>query len=299
MIMAFEAVCRHKNITAAARELGLTQPAVSKSLKKLEEICGEELIIRSLSHIEPSTAGIEMLEKAHELINICEDIARNDKTEYDPLTNNNSFTIATPMVDSTFFFKALVLDTIDHYPLQDIDLVHIPAFEAYKYLESKYLDFYLGYRAENLQKTIEIEKVFEVEFTILCSPHSPLYKKGTITRDEFVNTRNINIYKQFHELVLDEELKRLNLLQKDFKYVPNQAAVYKLLLKTDFILLETKRKAKRIIQEHSDLKILEPEFDLPAIPLYLMWHRTNSTSAPHSWLRSYIKEQVSKDMCNE
>ena len=37
MLLAFDAVCRHRNITAAARELSLTQPAVSKSLKKLDQ----------------------------------------------------------------------------------------------------------------------------------------------------------------------------------------------------------------------------------------------------------------------
>lgn len=292
MLLAFDAICRHRNITAAARELGLTQPAVSKSLKKLEEIYGHELIVRSSGHLEPTYAGLELLEKTRDLIGICEDIVRNDQASFEPTSETESFTVAAAMLDTEFFVKNLVLDAIDEYPLINVDLLNIPALEAYKYLDNKNIDFYIGYRSETLQKTIEIEKLIDVELTIICSSLSPLYKDGIITKDEFVNTKNINIYKQFHEIVLDEELKRKGLMQKEFKYVPDAETVYKVLRKTDMVYLETKKKAQKIIQKYDDIKILEPKFELPAIPLYLMWHRTHSTSAQHNWLRSYIKGKV-------
>jgi LysR family glycine cleavage system transcriptional activator len=46
-LRCFEAAARHRNFTAAAKELGVTQAAVSKQIKNLEEHLGLPLFNRS------------------------------------------------------------------------------------------------------------------------------------------------------------------------------------------------------------------------------------------------------------
>lgn len=64
-LQAFEAVARHRSITAAAAELGVTQSAVSHQIRHLTEDIGEKLIVRSGRHIELSTAGQSLAERLH------------------------------------------------------------------------------------------------------------------------------------------------------------------------------------------------------------------------------------------
>jgi LysR family transcriptional regulator, regulator of abg operon len=75
-IQAFVAVIKAGSIHAAARDLDISQPAVSKSLRALEEELAAPLLIRSINGVEPTDYGkvfyqraqivIDELRKAHE-----------------------------------------------------------------------------------------------------------------------------------------------------------------------------------------------------------------------------------------
>lgn len=56
-LRAFEAAARHGSFTQAARELGMTQSAVSYQIKQLEQRLGVELFRRSGRHIQLTTVG--------------------------------------------------------------------------------------------------------------------------------------------------------------------------------------------------------------------------------------------------
>ncbi len=57
LLAAFEAVARTGTVTAAARELDLTQSAVSRQIKALEEQVGVELFIRERQTVRLTVAG--------------------------------------------------------------------------------------------------------------------------------------------------------------------------------------------------------------------------------------------------
>ena len=54
LLVTFEAVYRHGNATLAARELGLTQPAVSHAIRRLRNVYGDPLFIRSKGGMQPT-----------------------------------------------------------------------------------------------------------------------------------------------------------------------------------------------------------------------------------------------------
>lgn len=62
-LVAFEAAARHRSVTLAAGELGLTQSAVSHRLRKLEDFIGAPLFTRGVTGLAPTPAGVSLLEK--------------------------------------------------------------------------------------------------------------------------------------------------------------------------------------------------------------------------------------------
>ena len=52
-----EALVRHQTLTRAASELGLTQPALTKAVRELEEVIGEPLFERHARGVRPTAAG--------------------------------------------------------------------------------------------------------------------------------------------------------------------------------------------------------------------------------------------------
>lgn len=64
----FYYVAKEKSITKAAKKLYISQPAISKSLKRLEEELSIELFYRNLNGVELTEAGKVLyfyIEKAH------------------------------------------------------------------------------------------------------------------------------------------------------------------------------------------------------------------------------------------
>jgi LysR family glycine cleavage system transcriptional activator len=67
-LRAFEAVARRASFRAAAEELHLTQPAVSRQIKGLEDELGAVLFLRGTRHVELTGAGADLLNAVAPLV---------------------------------------------------------------------------------------------------------------------------------------------------------------------------------------------------------------------------------------
>lgn len=70
----FLAVAREENMTHAAELLHVTQPALSKQLKSLEDELGKKLFIRHSFHIELTEEGILLRKRAEDLVSMADKI---------------------------------------------------------------------------------------------------------------------------------------------------------------------------------------------------------------------------------
>jgi DNA-binding transcriptional LysR family regulator len=64
----FLAIARHANLTRAAGELGITQPALTIALRRLEEVLGTTLFARTREGVSITATGEELVHHATELL---------------------------------------------------------------------------------------------------------------------------------------------------------------------------------------------------------------------------------------
>lgn len=67
-LRAFEAVARRLSFSAAAEELFLTQPAISRQIKSLEDELGAPLFVRGTRKVELTGAGVQLLRSVQPLL---------------------------------------------------------------------------------------------------------------------------------------------------------------------------------------------------------------------------------------
>jgi DNA-binding transcriptional LysR family regulator len=72
----FQAVAEHRNLGRAAEALGLSQPALSKSLQRLEQAVGSKLFQRTPKGVELTAAGAALLGQANRLRLSINDVLR-------------------------------------------------------------------------------------------------------------------------------------------------------------------------------------------------------------------------------
>ena len=101
----FVVICEEKNFTAAAERLYVSQPAISKTLFKLEEALGLRLINRNQKPIAVTAEGEVLLKLARDILARFQS-ARNIMQEYKEL-KRGSFTIAVPPMTGAYFFPPL------------------------------------------------------------------------------------------------------------------------------------------------------------------------------------------------
>jgi DNA-binding transcriptional LysR family regulator len=61
-LAVFESAARHSSFTMAARELGITQPGVTRHIRELERSLGRRLFVRHANRMELNDAGVVLLD---------------------------------------------------------------------------------------------------------------------------------------------------------------------------------------------------------------------------------------------
>lgn len=72
LLRAFEAAARLESFTLAARELNLTQSAISHQVKELEEFFDKKLFVRRNRRVEPTSEGRRLLENLSRVFDVIE-----------------------------------------------------------------------------------------------------------------------------------------------------------------------------------------------------------------------------------
>ena len=112
-IRTFSAVAAHGNISVAARELHLTQPAVSMQLRELEANCGLPLYERHRRGIELTAAGREFAAAASSVL----DTLRSTRARLDDLRGLQTGILKLAVVSTAKYFAPSILSAFNgQYP---------------------------------------------------------------------------------------------------------------------------------------------------------------------------------------
>ncbi|WP_159311559.1 LysR family transcriptional regulator, partial [Raoultella terrigena] len=60
LLRVFDEIMAERNLTRAAAKLAITQPAVSNALRRLREVLGDDLVVRSGQGVEPTPRALAL-----------------------------------------------------------------------------------------------------------------------------------------------------------------------------------------------------------------------------------------------
>jgi DNA-binding transcriptional LysR family regulator len=124
----FTVICEEKNFTAAAERLYISQPAISKTLNKLEAELGLRLVDRNQKPISPTAEGEVLLKLAREILAQFQS-AQATMAEYRDL-KRGSFTIAVPPMTGAYFFPPLFAGFKKKHPSLDMRIIDGGSFAS-------------------------------------------------------------------------------------------------------------------------------------------------------------------------
>ena len=183
----FYVVANNLNITKASEELNISQPAISKSIKNLEEQLGGQLFIRTKRGVILTHEGKEFYNYIKQAI----EFFNNAENKFTDLINLETGSIKIGI--STTLTKEFLLPYLEKfhslYPKIDIQIMTNISSELISKLKNGLIDLViLNIGTKNYGNDIEIKKIKEINDTFIVN------KKYIDLIDKKLSLKDLNNY---------------------------------------------------------------------------------------------------------
>ena len=172
-LVVFEAAGRHMNFTRAARELDVTQSAVSRQIQLLEEFLGFAVFQRQSRGLSLTTEG----ERLHRAVTMGLEHVANVSADLRRQRGPGELTVATSVAFASYWLMARIAKIRGPHP--EIDIRLVAASPVYD-LASEGIDIAVRYGSGDWPG-VDATRLFDNEIWPVCSPRY-LEKAGPIAR---------------------------------------------------------------------------------------------------------------------
>ena len=224
----FVAVVKQNNITKAARQLFVSQAAVSFAIKELEKEFNTSLFVRYNNQIVLTDEG-------HHLYKLAVNLLQNVDNTYEDMKNyikkSSILKIGVPPMLGSFIVPSIVQEFTDNNPNTEVQLVELGSVANQKAIIDKELScgFTVKYK-DNISPELDYVNVDKTSLYFVINKSNPLAKKKVISINEIKNTPLILMKEDCLQSTLIQSEFEKNGLEPNIKIRTNQLYTIKELL---------------------------------------------------------------------
>ncbi|GAB3423144.1 LysR family transcriptional regulator [Massilia agilis] len=287
LLAVFQEVYRERQISAAAKRLGLTQSAVSNALARLRRVFNDELFVRTAQGMQPTPfaeqvagpVGAAMAQVA---------LALNQRSQFDPATSERRFVLAMTDVGEVHFMPALIERCRALAPRVQLSSVRAGSIALKEELETGRVDLAVG----------PFDGISEALFQRLLfrQPYVSMFRKGhalgrgKVTLARFVAAEHLLVdathapYDRINQL-----LEQAGVGGNSRFRVPHFTAVPYIVSTGELVVTVPLKLAERAAVPFG-LTWITPPLALPQLQTNLFWHRRFNQDPGNQWLRALVVE---------
>lgn len=180
----FLSVAECKSISKAAAQLYISQPAVSITIRKLEESLNTTLFIRKSKGVSLTEKGKLLYDSAKQAFHLLMDTEQILKSS----RSTGYLRIAVSNVLCKYFLMPYLKEFTHQYPDTDVSITCTSSSDACAMIEKCVIDLALVAKPDNLGKS-QYHSLGIIEYVFVCTP--AYRSKFNCTNDEIFNYGNI------------------------------------------------------------------------------------------------------------
>lgn len=285
LLLALKALLEERNVTRAAAQLGISQPALSGRLARLRDILADPLFVPAANGrgVVP-TPRAEALEQ--ELLHVLEGLKRlvSQPELFDPATTTRTFVVALFETPAAALLPGLCASLAGEAPNARLACVYPPP-DVYEKLEQGQIDLLITV-PDGLPGDLMQRPLWEDGFRTAQRKGHPR-GTGPLDLDSFCTLDHVLVSTQGGRFagMVDDALLELGRSRNVVYSVQNYSHVPLVLAATDAVCT----LPSRFMKQYADsLDLFEPPLGLAELRLALAWHPRNQKDAGHQWLRRQI-----------
>lgn len=297
LLVYLDVLLREKNVTKAADQLGITQPAMSNSLRRLRDLFGDPLLIRTSQGMTPTERALELEPMVREILANVEK-AVQPAAEFKLEESDRLFRIMASDYSESTLIPALLGAIRDIAPHIRLDIL-TPSDVSFQDVEKGKIDMAIN-RFSYLPQSFHQVTVWRDNFTCLMSRDNPILSDFNL--ETYLEAAHIWVSKTGMGVGVgmnptdtqrlgwvDEQLAAIDRKRK-IRVFTRHYQVATLLSHQPDLIATLPRQAALLCAGDDSLVMKPPPFPIVPIELKMAWSPLLHHNPGHTWLRRLIVE---------
>jgi len=302
LLRVFDEVMAERSLTRAARNLSLTQPAVSNALRRLRDTLGDELVQRSGQGMAPTPRALAIWPAVREALRqLQESLVPN---EFVPGEATTTFVLAMADATAAELMPGLVETLEQEAPGVSIRVVPLTTRDPRRLLDEETCDLAIGYFPSLLADLTASEqsgeplpfshqRLYDGEYVCVMRKDHPL-AAGPLTLSRFCAARHMLVSFSGRPYgFIDEALASLG-RKRHVVLTVNQFFTAGRVVANSNLLTVLPRHFVRVTGIAEQLELRPLPFDVSPVHVDAVWHRRSRQRSAHMWLRQAVVRAADK-----
>lgn len=302
LLRVFDQVMAERNLTRAARNLSMTQPAVSNALNRLRDALGDRLVTRSGYGVEPTPRALALWPAIADALRQLE--SSITPGQFIASEANTTFTVALADATAAELMPGLVEILERDAPGVTVRCQPLTTRDPRRLLDEGQVDIAVGFFPAVLADltaqaqagglaAFDHQRLYEGRYVCVMRKDHPL-ARGPLTLKRFCEARHMLVSFSGRPYgFIDEALaslgrsRRVVLTVNQFFTAGRVVATSDLLTVLPAHFIDVTGRAEQLVQR--DLP-----FDVPPVHVDSLWHRRQGQRSDHAWLRLALAASARK-----
>lgn len=287
LLVVFDAIYRLRNLTAAGRTLGLSQPAMSHALDRLRSTFKDPLFVRLPRGLQPTPLANDLAPALMEGLGTIR--GGLERRTFDPAQSTRIFNLAMGDIAEVVQLPYLLRELRANAPHVRLHTTEIPGPRLRDALGDGEVDMATG--DYKLGAGCRDVTLYEADYAcVLRADHPNIGAR--LTLQQFKAAEHILVAPKgvsHHTQVIERALTSRKVNARIAVQVSHFHGVMALITSSDLIATIPNRLAQ-FMKQFANIKVLAPPIPLPKIRVSLYWHERFHREPGNAWLRGvYIK----------
>ena len=294
LLRVFDEVMAERNLTRAADNLALTQPAVSQSLKRLREALDDELFIRTAHGVRPTPYAEGIWPPIRDAMDALQ--ASLVPSNFKPSSANNNFRLSMADATAATLVPMIVRETESQAPFISFRILPLNTRDPRKLLDDGEIDLAVGYfptavvalSAPDAPDAIRHQRLYEGEYVVVMRRGHPL-EELELSLDGYCSAHHLLVSFSGRPFgFIDEALAGMGRRRHITMTVNQFFTAGQVVSQSDLLTVLPRHFLEATGLAH-DLSVRALPFSVGAVHVEMLWHRRHHRDAPHQWLRALVE----------
>ncbi|MBF0421701.1 MAG: LysR family transcriptional regulator [Magnetococcales bacterium] len=285
LLVAFDVLMTERSVTQAGRVLGITQAAMSNTLKRLRQTFGDPLFTKHGHSMVPTAQAIKLSEPIVSALNHAQLILKRE--QFIPASADRLFRVAISDCISSSLVPSLLSRLRAIAPNIRLEMVEPEGTKHEKLLERGEADLLISWFQWVAPGKLYLHRLFEMQCVCLARSGNP-HVGEKLTLEGFLAADHIQFFPpQLKTTPVDEALLQQGRFRKVVCSFSNSSIIPHLIANSDLLTVLPDRHAHYLAQG-TNLQVHSLPLDVMPLRIAMAWHARSEDSPPERWLRSVI-----------